>query len=470
MREIVRRAAFLFAAALVAPSVAWSNGRFPQAQQVVIGPGPGRSDVVALRVTFGVLLSTDGGRNFGWICEDGLYYPLVPAFNYDPSVELSASGALVFGFENGIRSTADGCTTTDVTGTSRHAFADLTSDPTGNTLFAIESTPGVPATIWRMDRGLSEVSRYDTGMSDVRFDTIEVAPSNARRLYLTGRAGAEFRPVFYRSDDGGRTVTPLEPDAGAADSMWVSGVDPRDPDTLYVRATVGLGTELRRSRDGGRSFHRIASTPDPMLGFAISDDGRTVWIGSIEAGLLRSDDGGESFRPVNRLPILCLRQHAGVLWACSDWVSQPFALGRSRDQGATFEPMLHLTNFSNFQGPPACGVRSEGAEVCVERWPVFQRELTDGDLLYDAGPLPSGDGGLRRDAAADVSSPRDGGAEAGVMDATTPRDGGVVTSSGGVCNCTVPGRGTAPDAPAALAVAAVLAATRRRRGRSSSGA
>ncbi len=432
-----------------------ANGRFPTAQHVVVGPGPA-SDVIALRTTFGVLLSRDGGRTFGWLCEEGMYFPLVPSINFDAPIELSASGSVVFGFEDGIRHTADACGATDVAGTTGHVFIDLTSDPAGRVLYAIEGAAGVANAVYRGDGETFAFTRQGAGLRNVLFDTIEVAPSDPTRLYVTGRDTETFAPIFYRSDDSGATLTPVTPDAGAADSLWVSGVDPTAPDTLYVRAAMGLGTELRRSRDGGRSFRRVATTPDPMLGFAISDDGRTIWVGSIEAGLLRSDDGGDSFHQVNRVPVLCLRQHAGVLWACSDWVNQPFALGRSRDRGESFEPVLHFSNFDQFVGPPRCATRSEGADVCVERWPMLQRSLEAPEP--DAGVTPPPDGG-RRDAGADV--PRDAPAPSadGALDATP--DAGAPPPGNGTCNCDAVGA-SAPGRSVALAAVALAAALRRR--------
>ena len=454
---------WIFLAALFCvPRVPSANGRFPQAQQVVIGPGP-RSDVIALRVTFGLILSTDGGRTFRWLCEEGMYFPDVPRNDYDPGVEVDARGAVVFSYASGIRHSSDGCESVDVPGTPRRNFMDLTSDPTGRTLYAVEATDGMRPAVWRIDGMTRESVRSEVSVPELQFfDTIEVAPSNPRRLYVSARAGVDFQPVFYRSDDGGMTLTRVVPDTTEADSFWVSGVDPRDPNTLYVRAAMGLGTELRRSRDGGRSFQRVASIPDPMLGFALSDDGRTIWIGGITSGLLRSDDGGDSFSPVNRLPVLCLRQHAGVLWACSEWIAQPFVLGRSRDRGATFEPMVTFTNFSRFQGPPVCGARSKGAEICVERWPIFQREITDGDLLFDAGVIARPDGAVRRDAGSDAPPTRDGGLDAGAMDATPPRDGGIVTAPREACNCTAPGQSGRPRWLATLAAITALAFVRRR--------
>lgn len=69
MRHAAVRVLLPGAVAAGAPSMARANGRFPAAQQVVLGPGA-RSDVITLRTTFGPLVSRDGGRGFRWYCEE----------------------------------------------------------------------------------------------------------------------------------------------------------------------------------------------------------------------------------------------------------------------------------------------------------------------------------------------------------------------------------------------------------------
>jgi hypothetical protein len=444
-------------ACALSSSPARANGRFPTAQHVVVGPGA-ESTVIALRTTFGLLLSRDAGRTFSWLCEEGMYFPLVPSTNFDPPIEVAATGSVVIGYEDGIRHSADACKADDARNTAHHVFADLTADPTGRILYAIEGAQGVANAVYRGDGNDYTFTRQGEGLFRVLFDTIEVAPSNPSRLYLTGRDTDTFAPIFYRSDDSGVTLTPIASDAGAADSLWVSGVDPTQPDTVYVRAAMGLGTELRRSTDGGRSFRTIATTRDPMLGFAMSDDGRTLWVGSIDAGLLRSDDGGESFRQVNRIPVLCLRQHANTLWACSDWINTPFALGRSSDGGASFTPVVTFSNFTTFTGPPVCEMRSEGAAICVERWPMLQRSLQVPDP--DAGrPPPLPDAG-RRDASADVADARADVAFDVVRDATVTTPPPPPASE---CGCRTPGSTAAPRALLSTLAALCVSVFARRR-------
>ena len=78
------------AAALAGPAAAHANGRFPASGYVVVGPGPA-SSVVSLRTTFGLLTSYDGGRRWGWTCEESFR----GANGYDPSLAIGFDGALV---------------------------------------------------------------------------------------------------------------------------------------------------------------------------------------------------------------------------------------------------------------------------------------------------------------------------------------------------------------------------------------
>src|SRR5262249_38652614 len=136
------------------------------------------------------------------------------------------------------------------------------------------------------------------------------------------------------------------------------------PDVLYVRADLdapasvddagpGSGaTALLRSDDGGAHFTEVGRTQGPMRGFALSDDGRSVWIGGPDArdGLSRSDDGAP-FARVQDAHVECLRFHAGSLYVCHTFVPGGVMLSRSRDAGATLDPVVR---FDQVQGPPAC--------------------------------------------------------------------------------------------------------------------
>lgn len=369
--------------ALAAPAAA--NGRFPSAQWVALGPAPS-SEVVALQTTFGTLLSRDRGASFHWVCEEAIFAPAAPPSQSDTPVAVASDGRVVFGTPDGVRTLREGCDARPDGAAPRMPVEDLAWTPDGATLYAIE-TPGVGAhRVLRATAPSFAFSPLGEGVTDTRLNAVDVAPSDPARLYLSGATSRDAAPVLLRSDDGGASLRRLTVSASLGGAAYVSGVDPRAPDTLWVRTLEGLGSALLVTRDGGMSFTRAADTRDRMLGFALSDDGTTVWYGTPGAGLFRSDDGGRSFARVSRVPILCLRFHAGTLWACTDWVQQPWALGRSRDGGQTFEGVLR---WAALQGPTSCAPDTTVAQQCTPRWEAQRRQLVGLDVLPDAGSAPA---------------------------------------------------------------------------------
>ncbi len=437
-------------ASAAAPSVATANGRFPAAQQVVLGPGA-RSDIVALRTTFGMLVSRDGGRSFRWYCEDLLYFPFVSGLSFDPPVEVSARGDVVLGFEDGAHAITDGCDVTDLFTVSHREITDLAATPDGATLYAAESTSGSRSYILRADASLS-FQRQGAGIDGLRFLTVEVAASRPDRVYASGFDESSGRtPRVLRSDDGGATLAAISATESLGDAAYISGVDPTDPDVVYVRVVEGLGSTLMRSADGGAHLAVVARTSDAMVGFALSDDGASVWYGSADEGLYRSTDHGLHFTLMRMVPTLGLRFHGGALWLVTDWLRQPWALARSLDGGAHFDGVLR---FEDVPGPPFCASPSEGTAICNDRWPAFRssiqpvarrdagapRDVLEVPMVLDAAPTP------------DRPAPMDVGA--------APADTGAArVSLGHDCGChSVP----APDGNGYLALLAIFIGRRRR--------
>ncbi len=390
VRPLVAAALLSLCALLARGESAHANGRFPTAQQVLLGPGTS-SRMVVLRVTFGLLVSRDEGRTFQWHCEELMYDPYPLPLVIDPAVEITRFGTVVYGFNHGVNALTDGCSATGQADLGDRNIIDLASTPDGGTVFAIDGTLGSPGRILRAPANTLRFVPTGSPLEGVRLTTIDVAPTDVRRLYLSG-ADNLGSPLLLRSDDGGATVRALAPTADLGDETFVAGVDPADAQVVYVRTSRGLGSSLLRSEDGGVRFETVARTSDLMLGFAISDDGRTVWYGSSAEGLHRSDDRGRTFLPVSDLPIFCLKQHQGALWACSDWVRTGYALGRSTDGGRSFESALR---WADVPGPPACMDGSPAARVCGERWKGAQAQILFPDMKDDGGvpDAPSGDSG-----------------------------------------------------------------------------
>ena len=155
------------------------------------------------------------------------------------------------------------------------------------------------------------------------------SPADPERLYASAHAHW-FGQVIQRSDDGGRTWNAVgnefryEGEVGT--HKWYDGTphpwefarvwhlepDCADPDTVYAGVEDAA---LFRSTDGGRSWHELAglrqhpSGPswEPGAGglclhtiLLDPHDSRRIYTAISAAGAFRSDDGGATWRPVNR--------------------------------------------------------------------------------------------------------------------------------------------------------------------------
>src|SRR5579864_8029422 len=97
----MRIEAALFAIALAAASLAApparANGRFPASNAVVVTPED--PDFLLARVTFGVLVSRDRGRTWGWVCEKAVGF----VSTEDPTYLTRGDGSIAAGTFLGIR-------------------------------------------------------------------------------------------------------------------------------------------------------------------------------------------------------------------------------------------------------------------------------------------------------------------------------------------------------------------------------
>lgn len=155
------------------------------------------------------------------------------------------------------------------------------------------------------------------------------SPANPDRLYASQSSGW-FGQLIQRSDDGGRTWEPMNNEFAyqgeTGDHLWYDGT-PRpwefkriwhlepsadDPDTVYAGAEDAA---IFRTTDGGGSWqelpglrtHESAPRWQPGAGgmclhTVILDpvNADRVFIAISAAGVFRTDDGGNTWQPVNR--------------------------------------------------------------------------------------------------------------------------------------------------------------------------
>lgn len=350
-----------------APALA--NGRYPNADMLIVDPGD--PDHLALRATFGTLVSSDQGQHWSWICEEAIGYTGLR----DPAITVLAGGNLLHAFLGNITlSGAQGC-----------SFGAVPFNPEGR--FAVDLTldPADPSHAWvlasgllgRRQASLLEVSDSASPPRLVAEDfvpnTIEVARSRPQRIYVVGFNGRyestllvsddrgeswEARPISERVDGALRPLYPALP-------MYLSAVAPADPDTLYVRVDDGTSDHLIVSRDAGLSFVEVLTIPTEMLGFALSPDGSRLAAGGPDVRLQVASTTDFAFAPAADIKSLrCLTWAEAGLFACAQESLDSWTLARSTDGGGSFTPLWHVQDLV----PLECDASTTTGSMCPRVW------------------------------------------------------------------------------------------------------
>lgn len=370
----------------LAPLAAEANGRFPSAQHFIGGPA-GSAERLAVRSTFGLLTSSDRGQTWTFFCEDLL--GLSNTSLWDAPIQLTGDGSLLAGLPDGLARLRDGCSSVRVAEVGGDFSADLTASGDGRTVFWIGSSGAAGNRVLASTDGGATFAARGAARDGVLLETIEVSEVDSERVYVTAVQLDPRAFILLRSTDGARSFQELPLASDEISGAYLAGLDPRDRDGVWLRTPLRsdggvAGTALRYSRDGGARFETVASTRGPMLGFAIAPDG-TVFYGGPDDGLWRGRVG--DFRRVNDLSPSCLRVHDGALYACANHLRTGWAVGRSRDEGATFDPLLR---FESISGPPSCPANTLGGAVCPGRWSVLRRLLAVDAGAPDAGLMHAG--------------------------------------------------------------------------------
>jgi photosystem II stability/assembly factor-like uncharacterized protein len=390
---------------------ALANGRYPAASLIVFDTDDPEHFVVS--ATFGLLETRDGGKHFRWICETALGV----AGEQDLMVAITASGATVTAKTDGIITSVNGC--------SFHAPPALVGKNIGD-LSLRRSTPhGVVAFHLdeRIDGGFTSqiVRSDDDGQTwtdlgpplpiDLLPLTIDVAPTDASRIYVSGRLDKtrDYASTLLRSTDGGQTFTRFDvPESAQHHLAYIAAVHPFDPDRVYVRVYDPQGTRVFMTEDGGATFRKIFTGTDQIYGFAVSPNGAHLALGGPGDGIwIGAADGTNLTRRSDILPN-CLGFGENGLYVCADQQKAPFSLGRSTDLGATFETLLR---FDALCGETGCGADTASGRRCPGDWQT---------VGIAAGATCGLDAGARgpTDASSEAGAVGDAGAGAPATDVT----------------------------------------------------
>jgi hypothetical protein len=332
----------------------------PGGHQVAVSPVD--PSFLVLETTFGLMISHDSGSTFAWVCESPIGYD--DGSEQDPSIGVTPKYILA-GVREGLSLSGDGgC-----------SWSFATSDP----VIDLVVRPDDPHTVLALtskyigvgDAGENVfatrvLASHDDGASwsqqgteidpQIEVATIDVAAGDPNRIYVGGSrrhavvdGGIERVAIVLASIDAGgtyaETTIPLNaPDEADQGAAFVSAVDPRTADRVFVRIAGNVADRLLVSDDHAATFRTVYQGVGKLLGFALSGDGSRVFVGGPSDGVAlasaSSKDSGAttlSFFQNSKVGVSCLSWANGKLYACAAEPNNVLfpELAVSTDYGAT---------------------------------------------------------------------------------------------------------------------------------------
>lgn len=356
------------AAVIAAAGTAAANGRYPAAGLIALDPSDPQHIVV--RATYGIISTSDGGDTWKWHCEQSVGF----SDNEDPMVAITKNGTILAGVFKGLSVSTDrGCAWSLVGGdlTDRYVVDLSTEKQAPERAVAIASN-GIGGGMFKTQvfESLDDGATWNQAGVDLPSEflglSIDVAPTDSQRIYLTGRYGApDYKGVIQRSFDRGATWERFDI-AGADDKHppYLSAIDPNDPNVLYVRLDAAEADSVVMSKDGGATWTQIFQKTGALLGFALSPDGSRLAVGGDQDGLWIASTSDFQFTKVADLRVKCLLWTPDSLYACADEFKDGFHVGISKNEGKTFSPFEHLQEVC----PLECPEGTTTAIECPKQW------------------------------------------------------------------------------------------------------
>lgn len=384
-------------------ATAWADGAFPES--FAIFAPPGRQDVI-VAANFGLLFSSDGRSGWRFVCETVIGYN-AHIYQVGPAPTFNVYAASLEGIKVGREG---GCAWEWGLGTLAGASAtDVFPDPANSNHVLAIARPANPDHSYGF-QGVYE--SWDEGRtfgnpllvapeSSAYISGVEIARSDPQTIYVTKSiAGTPLHPDLIRSKDGGKTweVVNVEPTLGP-NRVSIAAVHPTDPKRLYLRVFDPYAAmdpdRLAISEDGGDTF-RLAVFQDSgdagpgfdtkLSCFLRAADGTLYVCTPFSAnGVLayKSTDDGRTFQPLPGVPHLrALAERDGVLYGATDDVVDNFSVATSRDQGATWGPLMR---FNEMCGPLTCG---DTPSVCAAPWATLRRQFQIPENACSGEPPP----------------------------------------------------------------------------------
>jgi photosystem II stability/assembly factor-like uncharacterized protein len=231
----------------------------------------------------GVYETKDGGET--WQALAGLRGSRIQSLALSPI----NPGILAAGTSKGVFVSDDrGATWRRISAENDVEMQDITAlafDP-GDTNVLYAGTPHLP---WKTTDGGATWHSISSGLiDDSDIFSIRVDPNHPQLVFASACSG------IYRSDSGGEAWHKIQGIPGTHRRTHIISEDPRNSDTIFAGTTLGLF----KSPDGGKTWRHLSSEQVNWMVFDPAEP-RTLYLATEFAGILKSTDSGETFRPMN---------------------------------------------------------------------------------------------------------------------------------------------------------------------------
>jgi hypothetical protein len=352
-----------------------------------------------IRTNRGLIVEDEVGSSFRLLCNDAYEASLsetVPfALTSDGRIVLASYGAGI------VISRPDYCSFDPATGPlTGFLVLDLALDAQGKFRAAMyPKDDSTPALFESDDDGRSFHHQADlTGVPT----SVRVAPSDPTRVFVSTSVstGSSVSSRLEVSNDGGRVFrgTPIELDPSELRAI-VLGVDPRDPNRVFLRTQSRDGVTPERLlllNTATGALETAFEAPGPVsMTFGV--DG-SLWVGSAQ-GLYRFSEEDGTFAVATSFDVSrvgCVAGHANRLYVCA-YSGGEFGVLVSDNEAESFDWFLRFPEVDARLDCPATSHEGTSCERAFLDWSLEQGLVTSEGGAGGEPSTAAGSSGERND-------------------------------------------------------------------------
>jgi hypothetical protein len=362
----------------MAPRPAHAHGgeRLLGVASVAAGHGNAAS-VVFAGLTFGAMLSTDGGKRFDWICEEAL----LGETSLDPLVAVVDPSTVLYGdTQAGLLVSRDaGCSFAPVASFAPpFRLRDVALHGLDRRrVYVVGDRHGEPqGTLWQSDDGGTTFGRHTALPEGLFASSVATSADRPHRTWLAATNNGAFQSaklLVRESDEADfAAVSVLGAPPMAGDAKLAVAPDDANQILVGFLDLTSNGTQVLRSGDGGHTWQRALLVREPLRALAYGADGLAWASGTTKT--FRSTDGGRSFSLLSRPSRnACIATTDERDWLCGDEsLGDGAALFSTNDHARHLQPAFRL---AQLVGPYRCGPDSALFRQCGPAWAAVAQRV-----------------------------------------------------------------------------------------------